>query len=144
MPHQSNTQGVNPTVLLRQITIFSFPASAILLIVHLIASHYVFPGLGILPLAGSFLLGALLLHRDRVAALGSPVHVLSPSNIFFADTILVVLYLGFLIPTFILLNQPRDRSLVALGAYSSVPMMLNLLVYHPIHCSSYTSCCAVC
>lgn len=95
-------------------------------IVHGIATTWAFPALGIVPLAGSAIMGLLLLYRDSVAALGSPVQALSSANVFFADSTLAAFLLMFLIPTWVFLDKPYERGMVVLGTYCSVFMMINL------------------
>lgn len=97
-----------------------------MLIIHGVGSQYAFPALGLLPLACSTLLGLLLLYRDQVAAFGSPVQMLSPSNIFFADTTIAGLLLACLIPTWVFLDRPNEEGLIILGTYCSVFPMLSL------------------
>lgn len=128
MPTYPNDTNMSSTVFLRRITILSFVPAFIILLVHGISSSWAFPALGILPLAVSALLGSLLLHRDRVAALGSPIQGLSPGNIFYADTALAIWYFAFLIPTWMFLSRPWDRGLIILGTYGSVFLMVNLSV----------------
>lgn len=125
MPHYNNDAGISLTVLLRRITICTFPPAFIMLLIHGILSEEPFPALGLLPLAASFVVGCLLLFRERIAAFGSPIQALSASNVFFADVFLSVWYLGFLIPTWI--SLPRQyRNNVVLGTYCSIFMMVNL------------------
>lgn len=126
MPTYSHDSGVSSTVFLRRVTILLFPPAFLILLIHGVSSSWAFPALGILPLAVSAVLGALLLHRDRVAALGSPVQALTPENIFYADTILVIWYLAFLIPTWVFLGRPSDEEIIILGTYGSVFLMVNL------------------
>lgn len=126
MPTYSHDSGVSSTVFLRRVTILSFPPAFLILLIHGVSSSWAFPALGILPLAVSAVLGALLLHRDRVAALGSPVQALTPENIFYADTTLVIWYLAFLIPTWVFLGRPSDEEIIILGTYGSVFLMVNL------------------
>lgn len=128
MPTYPNDTNMSSTVFLRRITILSFVPAFIILLIHGISSSWAFPALGILPLAVSALLGALLLHRDRVAALGSPIQGLSSGNIFYADLALAIWYFAFLIPTWMFLGRPWDGGLIILGTYGSVFLMVNLLV----------------
>lgn len=128
MPIYPNNTNMSSTFFLRRITILSFVPAFIILFVHGISSSWAFPALGILPLAVSAILGALLLHRDRVAALGSPIQGLSPGNILYADSALAIWYLAFLIPTWVFLGRPSDEGLIILGTYGSVFLMVNLLV----------------
>lgn len=117
---------MSSTVILRKITIYSFPPALIMLLIHGIGSSYAFPALGLLPLACSTLLGLLLLHRDQVAAFGSPFQMLSPSNIFFADSSIAAFLLACLIPTWVFLDRPDDEGMIILGTYCSVFLMVNL------------------
>lgn len=128
MPTYPNDNTMSSTVLLRRITILSFLPAFLILLIHGVKSSWAFPALGILPLAVSAVLGALLLHRDRVAAVGSAIQALSPANIFYADTVLAVWYFAFLIPTWLFLGRPWDRGLIILGTYGSVFLMVNLFV----------------
>lgn len=117
---------MSSTVILRKITIYCFPPALIMLLIHGIGSSFAFPALGLLPLACSTLLGLLLLHRDQVAAFGSPFQILSPSNILFADSAITVFLLGCLIPTWIFLDKPEHEGMIILGTYCSVFPMLSL------------------
>lgn len=128
MPTYPNDNSMSSTVFLRRVTILSFAPAFFVLLIHGISSGWAFPALGILPLAVSAVLGAMLLHRDRVAALGSPVQALSPENIFYADTALAVWYIAFLIPTWAFLGRPWRRETIILGTYGSVFLMVNLCV----------------
>ncbi|KAL1876977.1 hypothetical protein Daus18300_002585 [Diaporthe australafricana] len=129
MPSFSNDSGVSSTVFLRRITILSFPPAFLILLIHGVNCRWAFPALGILPLAVSALLGALLLHRDRVAALGSPIQALSADNIFYADTVLAIWYFAFLIPTWALLHRPSEEEMIILGTYGSVFLMVNFGIH---------------
>lgn len=128
MPTYPNDNAMSSTVFLRRVTILSFVPAFIILLIHGIASSWAFPALGILPLAVSTVLGALLLHRDRVAALGSPIQALSPGNILYADAALAVWYFLFLIPTWVFLPRPSDEGLIILGTYGSVFLIVNMSV----------------
>ncbi|KUI67522.1 hypothetical protein VM1G_03630 [Cytospora mali] len=129
MPHYNSNAGLSTTVLLRRITIFTFPVSLLMLTIHGVGSRWAFPALGLLPHATSVVFGSLLLYRERVAALGSPIQALSPSNIFFADVALAVWYLAFLIPTWVLLGAPRDEGWIILGTYGSVFLIVNFTIH---------------
>ncbi|KUI58921.1 hypothetical protein VP1G_06184 [Cytospora mali] len=129
MPQYNSNAGLSTTVLLRRITIFTFPASLLMLTIHGIGSRWAFPALGLLPHATSVVFGSLLLYREHVAALGSPIQALSPSNIFFADVALAVWYLAFLIPTWVLLGAPYDEGWIILGTYGSVFLMVNFAIH---------------
>lgn len=127
MPTSAPPRGVSPTVLLRQVNIFTLLPALVMFLIHGISSHEAFPVLGLLPLSGSAALGLMLLYRDRVASLGSASLALSPANIFFADSILALWLLGFLIPTMIFLGETwRHTGLVILGTYCSVFLIVNL------------------
>lgn len=128
MPTYPNDSMVSSTVFLRRITILSFPPAFVILLIHGVGCSWAFPALGILPLAVSAVLGALLLHRDRVAALGSPIQALSPENIFYADATLAAWYFAFLIPTWVLLHRPSEEEMIILGTYGSVFLMVNWFV----------------
>lgn len=129
MPSLPYSDAMSSTIFLRRISIFTFLPASILLVLHGVLSNYAFPALGMLPQAGSALLGSLLLYRDQVMALGSPIRAVSSANIFFADFTLAVIYLSMLIPTFILLDQPRHDDMIILGTYGSVFMIINLYVF---------------
>ncbi|GJC78352.1 hypothetical protein ColLi_01190 [Colletotrichum liriopes] len=115
-------------VTLRRLEIFAFPPAFILLIAHGVASERAFPALGLLPLAASAVLAAFILNRDAVAAIGSPIQSLSESNIFWADCLLAVFHLAFLIPSWALLTHPWHEPLIVLGTYCTVFMMFDLTV----------------
>ncbi|KAK1640659.1 hypothetical protein BDP81DRAFT_458728 [Colletotrichum phormii] len=119
------------TVTLRRLEIIAFPPAFILLLAHGIASERAFPALGLLPLAASAVLGLFVLNRDAVAAIGSPIQALSESNIFWADCLLAVFHLSFLIPSWILLTDSMrwEESLIVLGTYCTVFMMFDLGVH---------------
>lgn len=103
-----------------------FPPAFILSVFHGIGSGYAFPALGLLPLAGSALMGLSLIYRDKVAAFASPVQALSPSNIFLADGVLSISLLAVLIPTWVFLARPNDEDMIVLGTYCSVFLMASL------------------
>ncbi|GKT61679.1 nucleosome binding protein [Colletotrichum tofieldiae] len=121
-------------VTLRRLEIFAFPPAFILLIAHGVASERAFPALGLLPLAASAVLAAFILNRDAVAAIGSPIQSLSESNIFWADCLLAVFHLAFLIPSWALLTQPWHEPLIVLGTYCTVFMMFDLRSCTCPHC----------
>lgn len=127
MPKYQHSHGVKPTVLLRKFTVFTLPVSATLFLVHLFGTKCAFPGLGVLPATGSFWLGLHLLYHNKLTALGSGrIGALSPGKVCFADTLLALVYVGMLVPTFVLLNRVHLRSYVALGAYASLFLIVNL------------------
>lgn len=111
---------------LRRLEIIAFPPAFILLVAHGIASQFAFPALGLLPLAASGILAAFILNRDVVAAIGSPIQSLSESNIFWADCLLAVLHLSFLIPSWALLARAWPEPVIVLGTYCTVFMMFDL------------------
>ncbi|KAJ0296707.1 uncharacterized protein N0V96_007225 [Colletotrichum fioriniae] len=115
------------TVTLRRLEVIAFPPALILLIAHGIASERAFPALGLLPLAASAVLALFVLNRDAVAALGSPIQALSESNIFWADCLLAIFHLAFLIPSWILLTDPWHEPLIVLGTYCTVFMMFDFV-----------------
>lgn len=125
MPPSTVTAPISSVALLRQLTILSFPPAFILLLIHGIAAEIAFPALGLLPLAASALLGALILHRDQFAAAGSPIQSLSSHNVFIADVTSAVFLLAFLVPSWIMLTD-APSPLIVLGTYGTVFMMLNL------------------
>lgn len=112
-------------IVLRKITIFAFPPAFIILLIHGIISNCAFPALGILPLAASAILGLFIIRRDLIAALGSPIQALTPSNIFFADAALGIFHLVFLFISWALIREPWDRGQIVLGTYGTVPLMLD-------------------
>lgn len=126
MATSTRPSGINSTVLLRRITIFTFLPACIMCTIHGVATTYAFPALGTIPLAGSAATGLLLLYRDRVAALGSSIRALSSANVFFADVTLAALLLALLVPTWVFLDRPDESEMVVLGTYCSVFMMVNL------------------
>lgn len=109
---------------LRKITILVGPPGFILNLIHGIISGKAFPAFGLIPLAGSALLGASLLYRDQISYGGSPIS-LSPSNIIAADSALAVLYFIFLIFSWIVVPG-WDGGQVMLGTYGTVPLMVNV------------------
>lgn len=126
MPGSISTNAMNSTVVLRRITMISFPPAFFMFLIHGVGSKWAFPVVGLVPLACSASLGLLLLHRDQVAAFGSPLQMLSPSNIFFADSSLTVSLLACLILTWVFLDSPEHSGMIILGTYCSVFLMLNL------------------
>lgn len=128
MPTLGPSNTMSSTVFLRKFTILPFVPASILLDVHGVLSSFAFPALGMIPQAGSAALGLLLLYRDQVAALGSPIRAFSSANIFCADLLLAVTFLAMLIPTFVLLGQPEHEDMIILGTYGSVFMIINLYV----------------
>ncbi|KZL84196.1 nucleosome binding protein [Colletotrichum incanum] len=110
-------------VTLRRLEIFAFPPAFILLIAHGVASERAFPALGLVPLAASAVLATFILNRDGVVAIGSPIQSLSESNIFWADCLLAVFHLSFLVPSWALLTKPWHEPLIVLGTYCTVFMM---------------------
>ncbi|OHW98752.1 hypothetical protein CSPAE12_02442 [Colletotrichum incanum] len=113
-------------VTLRRLEIFAFPPAFILLIAHGVASERAFPALGLVPLAASAVLATFILNRDGVVAIGSPIQSLSESNIFWADCLLAVFHLSFLVPSWALLTKPWHEPLIVLGTYCTVFMMFDL------------------
>lgn len=127
MPPSAASPPTATTILLRKIAIYIFLPAFPLLLAHGIASGKALPALGLLPLAGSALLAALLLYRDRVAAIGSPIQSLSAANVFFADALLALTQLGMLIGSWVILTDTwRHNSELILGTYATVFMMVDL------------------
>ena len=124
---QSSTEVLT---MLRKITIIAFPPGFILNLIHGIVSHKAFPALGLIPLAGSALLGASLLYRNKISYGGSPIS-LSPANILMIDFALAVLFLIFLIFSWVIVpgHDWSDPSEVMLGTYGTVPLMGNLGIH---------------
>ncbi|KAK9776820.1 hypothetical protein AB5N19_10699 [Seiridium cardinale] len=116
-------------VILRRTAIIQFPFAFILLLSHGLASGRAFPAIGLLPLSLSTLLSALLLNRDSVAAVGSPVQALTASNVLFLDIMLALFQLGFLIPTWVTITKPWNENLIVLGTYASVFMMIDFGIH---------------
>ncbi|KAF6811626.1 hypothetical protein CSOJ01_05610 [Colletotrichum sojae] len=116
-------------VVLRKITIVFFPFAFTLLLIHGIITNCSFPALDILPLAGSALLSILILRRDLLAALGSPIQALSESNIFAADIVLLVFDFIFLIISWATIREPWDRGQIVLGTYGTVPLMVDFGIH---------------
>ncbi|KAI8244503.1 hypothetical protein K4K57_004902 [Colletotrichum sp. SAR 10_99] len=116
-------------IVLRKITIFAFPPAFIILLIHGIISNCAFPALGILPLAASAILGLFIIRRDLIAALGSPIQALTPSNVFFADATLGIFHLVFLFISWALIRDPWDRGQIVLGTYGTVPLMLDTAIH---------------
>ncbi|KAL0930403.1 uncharacterized protein CTRU02_214478 [Colletotrichum truncatum] len=112
-------------IVLRKISIISFVPAFIILFIHGIISSCPFPALGILPLSASAVLGLFIVRRDFIAALGSPIQALSPSNIFFADLFLGVFHFIFLLISWVVIREPWDRGQIVLGTYGTVPLMVN-------------------
>jgi hypothetical protein len=111
---------------LRKLTIIVAPPGFILNLIHGIVSGKAFPALGLIPLAGSALLGASLLYRNKISYGGSPIS-LSPSNIIAVDFGLAALYFIFLIFSWIVVpHDGWDGGLVMLGTYGTVPLMVNV------------------
>jgi hypothetical protein len=125
MPQTSTPRSSNIHLILRQLSIIAFPPAFILLFAHGIASGNALPAIGIVPLAASAVLGLLLLYRDHVAAVGSSIQALTPSNIFALDVFLAVVFLFMLIPSWIFITWGWNRSLIVLGTYGTVFMMVN-------------------
>lgn len=128
MPFHAHSDAMSSTVFLRRLTIITFFPASILLICHGVLSSFAFPALGMIPQAGSAALGALLLYRSKVVPHGSSIRALSSTNIFYADSLLIFLFLAMMIPTFVLLAKPEHEDMVILGTYGSVFMIINLYV----------------
>lgn len=110
---------------LRRICLIAFPPSFVLFLAHGIVSSKVVPALGLVPLAGSALLGGLLVRRDKA---GAPVAGLLALVVFVADVVLALMHLGMLIPTWITMTQDYwyARSLIVLGTYCTLFLLLEL------------------
>ncbi|KAK0662158.1 hypothetical protein DIS24_g2149 [Lasiodiplodia hormozganensis] len=132
MPPKDSSPSTANAILLRRITIFIFLPAFPLLLAHGVAGHRPFPALGLLPLAGSAVLGGFVLYRDRVTVSGSAIQQLSTSGVFFADVLLTALYLAILIASWVTLttNSWRyDSSLVILGTYGTVGLLANFVIH---------------
>ena len=119
----SNNPDMGPV--LRKTTILVFPPSLILLIIHGIVSGKVVPALGLLPLAGSALLGLFLVYRDVLVGGGSPVRLTVP-QVLIADTLLAATLFVVLVISWIVVSEDWDGGLVMLGTYCTVPLMMNV------------------
>ncbi|KAK2051601.1 hypothetical protein LY76DRAFT_674293 [Colletotrichum caudatum] len=95
-------------VVLRKLTIVTFPPAFILLLIHSIITNCPFPALGILPLFAS-------------AALSS-------SDVFFAGLFLAILHFIFLFVSWAIIQHPRNRDQIVLGTYSTVPLMIDTAI----------------
>ncbi|KND87669.1 hypothetical protein TOPH_07670 [Tolypocladium ophioglossoides CBS 100239] len=113
---------------LRRICLFGFPLGFVLLLVHGIVSRKVVPALGLVPMAGSALLGALLVYREKKAR---PVQGVLAFVVFVADVALALMHLGMLIPTWVTMTRDRwyDRPLVILGTYGTLFLVLDLAIH---------------
>ncbi|KAK9422595.1 hypothetical protein SUNI508_00458 [Seiridium unicorne] len=116
-------------VILRRTVVIQFPFAFILLLSHGLASGGAFPAIGLLPLSLSTLLSALLLNRDSIAAVGSSVQALTASNVLFLDILLALFQLAFLIPTWVTVTRTWNESLIVLGTYASVFMMIDFGIH---------------
>ncbi|KAK1573949.1 uncharacterized protein LY79DRAFT_524815 [Colletotrichum navitas] len=116
-------------VVLRKVTIITFPPAFILLLIHGIITNCPFPALGILPLFASAILGLFIIRRDLVAALGSPIQALSPSNVFYADLSLSTFHFIFLFISWATIRNPWDRGQIVLGTYGTVPLMIDTAIH---------------
>lgn len=120
----------NPrNVFLRRITLYAFFLSLILSLAHGIGTHFVFPALGLVVLAGSSLQAAFLVHRDRVVSPGTPVRGLTPRSVFYTDLALATVYGIFLIASWVSLGDENGyqpaKSWVILGSYCTVFLLIN-------------------
>ncbi|UNI13358.1 hypothetical protein JDV02_000108 [Purpureocillium takamizusanense] len=120
--------------LLRYLSTATLPIGVALLVAHGVKTAHVVPALGLLPLTGSALLAIVSLRRQKTMAVWSPVHRIAAQTILIADFILGLLYLAVLIPSWITLSQrhwrdPTNNSLVILGTYGTVLLLLNLVVH---------------
>ncbi|TDZ47015.1 hypothetical protein CTRI78_v008743 [Colletotrichum trifolii] len=112
------------TVVLRKISIAAFAPGLILLLIHGIVASRPFPALGILPLAASALFSLLIIRRDFIAALGSPIQALSELNMLVGDVSLAVFHFIFVFISWTQLTRVWDEGQIVLGTYGTVPMML--------------------
>lgn len=128
MPPITTQQTSSVSVFLRRIALVQYPFAWILLLAHGISAEKVVPALGLLPLTASFLLSGLLLHRDALAAAGSPIQLLSPRNVMCCDFAIAWLQLPLLIFSWISLTDGGyryDTSQTILGTYGTVFMMVD-------------------
>lgn len=115
------------SIFMRKLTIFSFGPAFFLCIIHGIIAEVAVPALGLLPQAASALLGAFLLYRDQIAFAGSPVS-LTRAHVCASDLGLAAFLLLILILSWADMANRWSRSDIALGAYATVPLMLNWYV----------------
>ncbi|KAK6836074.1 hypothetical protein PG990_013566 [Apiospora arundinis] len=126
MPAVTPQQSTPVSRFLRRIAIVQYGIAWILLLAHGIAAGWAFPALGLIPLTASFLVSGLLLHRDALAAGGSPVQSLSPQNVMWCDLFIAGLQLLLLIFSWVELSEKRyEASMVILGTYGTVFMMVD-------------------
>lgn len=102
---------------LRIITILTFEPALALLIPHGIVSHQICPALGLVPMFLSACLG--LIHVFRT--------VKARSVDSFIDAFLAAFLLSIMIPAFVVVAESRRLSKGLLGAYGTMPLIINLL-----------------
>ncbi|KAK8062698.1 hypothetical protein PG997_014795 [Apiospora hydei] len=127
-PTSTHPQPATPVpVFLRRIALVQYAFCWILLLAHGIAARTALPALGLLPLTSSALLSGLLLHRDALAAAGSPVQTsLSAQNVMYCDLVVAGVQLTLLIFSWIdMSNHWGHNSLTILGTYGTVFMMVD-------------------
>ncbi|KAK8029567.1 hypothetical protein PG993_010858 [Apiospora rasikravindrae] len=114
-------------VFLRRVALVQYAFCWVLLLAHGIAAGRALPALGLLPLTASALLSGVLLHRDALAAAGSPVQTsLSAQNVLYCDLVVAGVQLTLLIFSWIdLSDRYGEASLTILGTYGTVFMMVD-------------------
>ncbi len=118
---------------LRLLTVLSFIPALPLCIAHGAISHYACPATGLIPLAASVALGLLrLLQPAQRIHLGSKQSSrdLSVFVVFAADLTLAISLLAVLIAAWIHIEDRYNHGNVV-GAYATVPLLLNLYVVPP-------------
>jgi hypothetical protein len=118
----SNIPSANHTLLLRNLTILSFPPGFLLGLIHGIITGRLFPAFSSLPLFLSALL-ALMIHptlRSKLTYGGSPI-TLSPTNVLACDCLLAFIHFLFLLLSWISVPRGWDEGAVMLGTYATVP-----------------------
>ncbi|KAK7912151.1 hypothetical protein PG985_014632 [Apiospora marii] len=128
-PSATPQQPTSVHAFLRRIAIVQYLFAWILLLAHGIAASAALPALGLIPLTCSALLSGLLLHRDALAAAGSPLQSLSAQNVMMCDLAVGGLQLLLLVFTWIELSGAHywhsDTSITILGTYGTVFMMVD-------------------
>ncbi|KAL9108679.1 MAG: hypothetical protein Q9227_006625 [Pyrenula ochraceoflavens] len=123
MPPSSAQPDLGP--ILRKTTIVVFPPAFLLCLIHGIITNKAVPALGLIPLAGSALLGLFLLYRDKLAGGGSPIR-LTFSQILIADTLLACVLFVILVISWIVVPDEYEGPPTMLGTYATVPLMINI------------------
>ncbi|KAH8895752.1 hypothetical protein GQ53DRAFT_819729 [Thozetella sp. PMI_491] len=114
---------------LRLFNLITFPPALLLLIIHGACANRPLPALGTIPLFASAILSAIILYRDKVVVVGSPIQFLNPSNILIADISIAVIETFLLFITWSTLADHFHKPLIVLGTYGSVFMMVNVAIH---------------